>query len=380
MQPLMQTHASVFVDVHVAMALVASGRDDLLQVWYCSFVLVHPVVIQYVLCFSQEFLDSLRKYAYEGSFYSEAYSSSISTTVDPVEDVDWMWNGIENEWSEEGFEQAAKELQNKSKSDEENKTLTKRSLDPGLPNKYEIQGEISYFPQNVGDPRSYDTSYVPIPEFELGDHLSVPDYQRDDPFAQEELTAYGAGGYEERPVLTCPMSTLPVLPLRPHSVQDDGVDDVVSIGGVGGFGLGSHSIHDQRYLAATIGVPLVEGLAAYRQGYFELCVDKLMPLRSIWQYIGGSHAQLDVFSQTLEAACTQSKQYLLSRALLRERMTNNPNSGLALYHLSSVLFGTGEYRKAAHARDRALRLGLGEERVGTPQVRAMTRTEDSWYQ
>eukprot|EP01138_Halocafeteria_seosinensis_P001159 gb/GECG01001185.1/.p1 GENE.gb/GECG01001185.1/~~gb/GECG01001185.1/.p1 ORF type:complete len:715 (+),score=65.33 gb/GECG01001185.1/:1-2145(+) len=359
-EPLMHTHAMVFVDAHIAMVLAAAGRDELLQ----------------------EFLDSMRQFAYGSSLYSEAYSSSIISSIDPVEDVDWMWSGVENEWTEEQFEAAARNRHSGTDRGTSNApALSARTFEPGFSNQQPIEGEISYFPTNVEDPEEYDTSYMPIPDFELGDHLESRETRvSSDPFKQQELTAHGAGGYTMRPVLTCPMSSLPVLPLRPHSTQEDGVDDVVSLGGVGGFGLGSHSIHDQRYLAASIGVPLVEGLIAYRHGHYELCVDKLMPLRSLWMYIGGSHAQLDVFNQTLEAAATQSKQYLLSRALLRERVTKNPNSGLAMYHLSSILFGTGEYRKAAHARDRALRLGLGEERVGTPQVRAMTKTEDSWYQ
>jgi hypothetical protein len=211
------------------------------------------------------------------------------------------------------------------------------------------------------------------------------------------LSARGAGGREERPVLTCPMSTLPLLPLRTtpppppdaggpstdeadasSSQQHDGF--LVSVGGVGGFGLGSHSVVDQQYLTAAVGVPLAEGMVAYRQGRYEEAVDKLLPLRSVLHHIGGSHAQRDIVSLTLEAAATQSRQLLLARALLRERITRRPNNGLPMYHLSSILYGTGEHRLAGHMRDRAKRHGLGEERVGRPQLSRMTRSDESWYE
>ena len=137
----------------------------------------------------------------------------------------------------------------------------------------------------------------------------------------------------------------------------------MSVGGVGGIGLGSHSIIDNRYITATVGLPLVEGLVAYRRGDYETAVEKLLPVRNMLHYIGGSNAQRDVFALTLEAAATQSRQVVLARSLLRERLTNRANSGLALYHLSSVLYATGEHRAAGQARDRALRLGLGDDRA-----------------
>jgi hypothetical protein len=134
-----------------------------------------------------------------------------------------------------------------------------------------------------------------------------------------------------------------------------------------------------RYISATVGVPLAEGMVAYRHGDYATAVDKLLPLRSIWHHIGGSAAQRDVFALTLEAAATQSNQLLLARALLRERITNRPNNALGMYHLSSVLFGTGEVKAAGQMRDRAHRFGLGQERVATPQRNALTKTDDSWY-
>lgn len=356
-------------------------------------------------------MTSVRKNAFETSFYSEAHSSSLPSILDPVDDVDWMWSGVEDDWSEDAFSRAATkaaappQLSSSSTHDAQSGAAVTKALDQTSPereifaNYRGVSGEVSYFPSSQADDSAYDTTYHASPEFELHkgpEDQTSPALLADDdtgvgapadPFSQDALSSRGAGGRKPRPILTCPMSSLPVLPLRAPREQDEPngpnpllQDDLVSIGGVGGFGLGSHSIIDQRYLAATIGVPLIEGMIAYRQGHYEVCVDKLLPLRSVWHHIGGSHAQLDVLSQTLEAAATQSKQLLLARALLRERLTLRPNSGLAMYHLSSVLYGTGEYRKAAQARDRALRLGLGEERISTPQVNAMTRTDEAWHE
>jgi len=186
---------------------------------------------------------------------------------------------------------------------------------------------------------------------------------------------------QERPILPTPMSSMPILPLSvqvpdfsaaedgtlPGAAADDPASlptraELVSLGGVGGLGLGSHSVVDSRYTAAVAGVALAEGMAAYRQGRSEEAVAKLLPLKPLWHLLGGSRVQRDVFGLTLEAAATQSRQMLLARALLRERATLSPNDGQTMFHLSSVLFATGDYRQAAQSRDRALRFGLGQAR------------------
>ena len=57
-------------------------------------------------------------------------------------------------------------------------------------------------------------------------------------------------------------------------------------------------------LYRTVGIPVVEGLAAFHDGAYDLAVELLLPARfDLWQ-IGGSHAQRDVVDWTLtEAAC-----------------------------------------------------------------------------
>lgn len=224
----------------------------------------------------------------------------------------------------------------------------------------------SAYSRNAPEGSRKKVAIRPVEEFMVAEMPDAESLDPDDP---------------ARPILPCPMSTLPVLPLRVDVPDFGAIEDgtlpaeaandpgslptrseLVSLGGVGGLGLGSHSILDNRYAAATVGVAIAEGMAAYRMGRSDEAVAKLLPLRSSMHVLGGSRVGRDVFARTLEAAATQSRQLLLARALLRERATNSPNDGQTMFHLSSVLFGTGDYRQAAQSRDRALSFGLGQAR------------------
>lgn len=317
----MHNHTSVWNDAHIALVLVAAGQDALAEEHWRSCV---------------EFANK--------PMYGAALSSAVPCEADPVDDVAWdpAWQQTGTEWSAAAFEQGLER-------DVRSQAGIKQTLAAGEPSTA----------QRMPAANEVSTMQLPMPMTTEGLDLQQPGT---------------AGGQAHRPVLCAPFAAMPV----PQLVTTEAVP--ASIGGVGGIGLGSHSLHDQRWLMASVGLPLIAGLRAYRQGQYAEAVDALLPVRSLWHQLGGSIVQQDIWHQTLEAAATQSEQLLLARALLRERITKRPNNGLSMYHLSSVLMGLGDVRAGAHMRDRALAHGLGEERVSTPQANAMARTDHAWYE
>ncbi|MGF1476952.1 MAG: tetratricopeptide repeat protein [Geminicoccaceae bacterium] len=71
--------------------------------------------------------------------------------------------------------------------------------------------------------------------------------------------------------------------------------------------------------AMAVADDLIDGFAAFTQGRFEVCVDRLDPIRYRTHAIGGSHAQRDVIHLTLIEAAIRAHQTGRARALLHER-------------------------------------------------------------
>jgi tetratricopeptide (TPR) repeat protein len=79
-------------------------------------------------------------------------------------------------------------------------------------------------------------------------------------------------------------------------------------------------------LYRTVGIPVVEGLAAFRRGAYAQAVELLLPVRfGLWQ-IGGSHAQRDVVNWTLAEAAIRAGQRDVALALAHERLATRPRS------------------------------------------------------
>jgi len=92
------------------------------------------------------------------------------------------------------------------------------------------------------------------------------------------------------------------------------------------------------------GVAIAEGLVAYRAGDPARAIDLLLPRRyDIWR-IGGSHAQRDLFAQTLIHAALAADRPRLARALLIERVALKPNSPRA----TAALTGCGKIERLRH--------------------------------
>ena len=79
-------------------------------------------------------------------------------------------------------------------------------------------------------------------------------------------------------------------------------------------------------LYRTIGIPIVEGLAAFHRGAYAEAVELLLPVRlDLWQ-IGGSHAQRDVVNWTLTEAAVRAGQRDVALSLANERLATRPRS------------------------------------------------------
>ncbi len=73
-------------------------------------------------------------------------------------------------------------------------------------------------------------------------------------------------------------------------------------------------------LYRTVGIPVVEGLAAFHRGACAEAVELLLPVRvDLWQ-IGGSHAQRDVVDWTLTEAAVRAGQRDVALSLAHERL------------------------------------------------------------
>jgi tetratricopeptide (TPR) repeat protein len=79
-------------------------------------------------------------------------------------------------------------------------------------------------------------------------------------------------------------------------------------------------------LYRNVGIPIVEGLAAFHRGAWAEAVELLLPARvDLWQ-IGGSHAQRDVVGWTLTEAAIRAGQRDIALSLAHERLAARPRS------------------------------------------------------
>jgi tetratricopeptide (TPR) repeat protein len=78
---------------------------------------------------------------------------------------------------------------------------------------------------------------------------------------------------------------------------------------------------------AEVVVPLMEGLHAFAQGDDARCVERIEPVEARIVEVGGSHAQREVFHDTLLAAALHGPGREHAVALLERRLAKRPNPG-----------------------------------------------------
>ncbi|MDJ0951154.1 MAG: tetratricopeptide repeat protein [Alphaproteobacteria bacterium] len=99
--------------------------------------------------------------------------------------------------------------------------------------------------------------------------------------------------------------------------------------------------------AREIGLPLVEGFAAFWRGDYQTAVDRLHPARFIANRFGGSHAQRDIIDWTLTEAAVRGGIHDLAEALAQERLALKPHSPVNRSFLLRARSGKSKKHEAA---------------------------------
>ena len=87
----------------------------------------------------------------------------------------------------------------------------------------------------------------------------------------------------------------------------------------------------------AVGLPVCEALLAYAENRHSDAARLMEPVRTSLVRAGGSHAQRDVFAQTLLSAAEKAGQNQLARALLNERLALRPLSNLNQSWMERIL-------------------------------------------
>jgi tetratricopeptide (TPR) repeat protein len=78
--------------------------------------------------------------------------------------------------------------------------------------------------------------------------------------------------------------------------------------------------------AGSVGLPLVHGLAAFARGDYEEAVRRFDPIKDQLVRIGGSHAQNEVFEDTLIESYLRAGRYDEAEVWLRRRLDRRPSA------------------------------------------------------
>lgn len=106
-------------------------------------------------------------------------------------------------------------------------------------------------------------------------------------------------------------------------------------------------------IAEQLTVPVREAVLAFAEKNFDRAVDLLHPLRDLWQGLGASHAQRDIFSQILIEAAIDAGRLSLARQLLEQRTKLKSNSRYTWQRYADTLESSGDLENAGKARQRA---------------------------
>jgi tetratricopeptide (TPR) repeat protein len=79
-------------------------------------------------------------------------------------------------------------------------------------------------------------------------------------------------------------------------------------------------------MTRDVGLPLVEGLAAFGEGRYADAIEAIEPVRDIANRFGGSHAQRDLITLTLIEAALRSGNGRRARHYIAERLVHKPAS------------------------------------------------------
>jgi Tfp pilus assembly protein PilF len=117
-------------------------------------------------------------------------------------------------------------------------------------------------------------------------------------------------------------------------------------------------------------VPLVQGIAAFAQGAYATSAQYLEPVCSQLVRIGGSHAQREVFEDTLLEAYLRAEQFDKAAAMLAERLARR-SAPRDIFWLGRVQAGQGQREQARASFEAAAQSWrLGD--AASPELAALT--------
>jgi hypothetical protein len=106
-------------------------------------------------------------------------------------------------------------------------------------------------------------------------------------------------------------------------------------------------------MTRDVGLPLAQALVSFASGNYADTVKRLLPIRTIANRFGGSHAQRDLIHLTLVEAALRSEQVKLARALVAERTQLKPSSPFNWQLTARVMEMNGDTGSAARAMENA---------------------------
>jgi len=109
-------------------------------------------------------------------------------------------------------------------------------------------------------------------------------------------------------------------------------------------------------MTREVGLPVCAAIRAFADGFHDLAIDLLLPVRSIAHRFGGSNAQRDIITLTLIEAALRGDRANLARALTAERTDLKPSSPFNWALAARALEGAGDTTAAECARRRLARL------------------------
>jgi hypothetical protein len=106
-------------------------------------------------------------------------------------------------------------------------------------------------------------------------------------------------------------------------------------------------------MSREVGLPVARALIAFGKGDYTGCINALVPIRTIANRFGGSHAQRDLIHLTLTEAALRSSNQRLARALAAERTQLKPTSPFNWQLAARSLEAAGDADGAMKARESA---------------------------
>lgn len=106
-------------------------------------------------------------------------------------------------------------------------------------------------------------------------------------------------------------------------------------------------------MSRDVGLPVAHALVSFGLGQYGECIDLLLPVRTIANRFGGSHAQRDIIHLTLVEAAFRAGKVKLARALIAERTQLKPASPFNWQLKARVCDAIGELDGATRARENA---------------------------